>query len=128
MRRWEKHLRLRHIWALEEAVRAFFSLVADHELRADVLAAVHTEAVSVFRAQEESVELSRWDSSEGKRHVATLSEAHIPEAKRMAFLRELKHVHAHERDVCPALIPFDYSPSSPESTFLQGFLDRKSTV
>lgn len=124
VRRWERHLRLRHIWALEDAVRAFFSLVADHELRADVLAAIRAEAACVFREQEESVELSRWYISGAERCAAQLSElqSSLSRETRSALLQELKRIHACEQD-CPVLLPFDYSPSSPDTVFLRDFFE-----
>lgn len=124
VQRWKSHLRLRHIWALEEAVLAFFSAVADHELRVDVLAAVHAEAAAVFREQEESVELSRWYSSGTGRCAAQLSELQfsLSRGTRSALLQELRRIHACEQD-CPVLLPFDYSPSSPDSSFLRDFFE-----
>lgn len=131
VRRWEKYLRLRHVWALEEAVRAFFSLVADHELRADVLAAVHAEAAAVFREQPLTAEVSFWDWKEEERCTAVLREGDsylrrgnasvpLPPATRSLLLQELERVHTLSPNA-PTLMPFDYSPSSPEVSFFRDF-------
>lgn len=131
VRRWEKYLRLRHVWALEEAVRAFFSLVADHELRADVLAAVHAEAAAVFRKQPLTAEVSFWDWKEEERCTAVLREGDsylrrgnasvpLPPATRSLLLQELERVHTLSPNA-PTLMPFDYSPSSPEVSFFRDF-------
>lgn len=132
VRRWEKHLRLRHVWALTEAVTAFFGTESDRELRADVLAAIRTEAASVFREQEDTVELSCWDREKGRPSTvvfsehspfATMQRSESPLSKsvRMALLQEFKRIDACERDVLPAFIPFDYSPSSPDASFFREF-------
>lgn len=130
VRRWEKHLRERHVFAMAGAVRSFFGAVGDRELCLDIEKAVYTEAAEVFRRQANTVELSYWNHRTHKGNAILLSEddpfvsvndKNIPlsSATRMPLYREIQRIDACDRDTPPALIPFDYSPSSSDAPFLQ---------
>ena len=126
MQCWEEYLHLRHVWAMEEAIVAFFSTEADRRLCADVLAAVHAKAAAVFRVQDESVELSRRIHTSGLCGVylgvtytaprvffPTLGCRLIKDKPKYgppqsALWDELVGIYAGAQD-CPALIPFDYN-------------------
>lgn len=130
VRRWEKHLRERHVFAMAGAVRSFFGAIADRELCLDIEKAVYTEAAEVFRRQANTVELSYWNHRTHKGNAILLSEddpfvsvndknTPLSSATRMPLYREIQRIDACDRDTPPALIPFDYSPSSSDAPFLQ---------
>ena len=127
MRRWVEHLRLRHIWAIEDAVQMFFCINSDCDLRCDVLNAIYTEASAVFHKQEDSAELSYWHYGKEKHcnivlkpnnPYVSINGDSIPlsDAVRIPLFQELQRIDACAPET-PALIPFDYKPSSPDAQF-----------
>lgn len=108
--RWERHLRLRHVLALRDALGAFFALKEDRDLLQRLLAAVDKTAISVFRAQEESIELYCSLGSARYTPKVFLSEMELSDETRSALRDAL--VHPSDEGV-PALIPFDCTPSAP---------------
>lgn len=112
-RRWERLLRLRHVEALQKALVSFYALEEDRSLLQDLLVAVSKTAISVFRPQEETVELYcyRWNYTPP---CVLLSEAELPDKARSALREALVHVSKRTVHV---LIPFDYAPSAPGSDF-----------
>lgn len=123
-RRWERLLRLRHVEALQKALVSFYALEEDHSLLQDLLAAVKETAISVFRAQEETVELYCYLSAFSSTPKVILSEAGLPDKARSALHEAL--VQVSKRTV-PVLIPFDYAPSAPNSDFWQKTFDLPTT-
>lgn len=130
VRRWEKHLRERHVFAMAGAVRSFFGAVGDRELCQDIEKAVYMEAAEVFRRQENTVELSYWNHRLHKGNAILLtkddpfvsvSDKNIPlsNATRISLFQEVQRIDAYDRDTQTALIPFDYSPSSPDASFFR---------
>lgn len=119
-RRWEKLLRLRHVEALRKALVSFYALEEDRSLLQNLLATVNETAISVFRTQEETVELYCYLGSGRSTSKVFLSEAELPDKARSALQEAL--VHVSKRTV-PVLIPFDYAPSAPGSDFWQETFD-----
>lgn len=130
VRRWERHLRERHVWAAIEAVASFFGSVADRELRLEVEKAVYAQAADVFRRQEDTVEVSCWNRRTEKRNTIVLKEndafvglldtdAPLSSDVRVPLFQELQRIDACAPDVPPTLIPFDYAPSSPDAPFFR---------
>lgn len=113
-RRWERLLRLRHVEALQKALVSFYALEEDRSFLQDLLVAVNETAVSVFRTQEETVELYCCREMDHTPPCVLLSEAELPDEARSALREAL--VHVSERTV-HVLIPFDYAPSAPGSDF-----------
>ena len=130
VRRWEKHLRERHVFAMAGAVRSFFCAIADRELCLDIEKAVYAEAAEVFRRQANTVELSYWNHRTHKGNAILLSEddpfvsvndKNIPlsNATRIPLFQEVQRIDTYDRDTPAVLIPFDYSPSSPDALFFR---------
>lgn len=113
-RRWERSLRLRHVEALQKALVSFYALDEDRSFLQDLLTAVNETAISVFRTQEETVELYCCREMDHTPPCVLLSEAELPDEARSALREAL--VHVSERTV-HVLIPFDYAPSAPGSDF-----------
>ena len=130
VRRWEKYLCERHVFAMTGAVRSFFGAVGDRELCLTIEKAVYAEAAEVFRRQANTVELSYWNHRTHKGNAILLSEddpfvsvndKNIPlsNATRIPLFQEVQRIDTYDRDTPAALIPFDYSPSSPDALFFR---------
>lgn len=131
---WKKYLRGYNIIMLKNAIKAFFSSESDRELCMKVLKTVYTKATAVFREQKDTAELSYWNPREKMRYTIVLSENNsfvdmpdtnisLSDAVRVPLLRELQRIDAHDHDTSPALVPFDYSPSSPDALFFRECFD-----
>lgn len=118
--RWERLLRLRHVEALQKALVSFYALEEDRSLLQDLLAAVNETAISVFRAQEETVELYCYLGAFNSTPKVILSEAGLPDKARSALHEALVQVSIR---TVPVLIPFDYASLAPNSDFWQKTFD-----
>lgn len=123
--RWERLLRLRHVEALQKAIVSFYALEEDRSFLQNLLVAINKTAVSVFRAQEETVELYCYRWTDYTPPCVLLSEAELPDKTRSALREALLHVSKRTVHV---LIPFDYAPSAPGSDFWREIFNLPTTL